>query len=161
MKFLCIGYFDPARMAWLSQAEIDTVMAGCDTLLQALYATGCVLFDVGVGEQAGFARRNGGTSVLCGVSTERIGALIGGAFMIEAGDMDDALRIASQHPAVSHPRASELGWRLEVRPVQHFTTPGMPMQAAAFVARPSFSTRRSRVRVFARQRARRQGLQRG
>jgi hypothetical protein len=161
MKFLCIGYFDPARMAWLSQAEIDTVMADCGTLLQALYASGCVLFDVGVSEEAGFARRNGGTSVLRGVCSERVGALIGGAFLIEAGDMDDALRIASQHPAVSHPRASELGWRLEVRPVQHFTVPGAAMQAATFVARSSFTPRRPRARLFTRQRARRQGLQRG
>jgi hypothetical protein len=161
MKFLCIGYFDPARMAWLSQAEIDTVMADCGTLLQALYATGCVLFDVGVGEQAGFARRNTGTSVLCGVCSEHIGALIGGAFLIEADGMDDALRIASQHPAVSHPRASELGWRLEVRPVQHFTMPDPARRAATFAARSSFTPRRPRVRAFARQRARRQGLQRG
>jgi len=160
MKFLCIGYFDPARMAWLAQADIDTVMAECDALLQALYATGSVLFDVGVTEQAGFVRRNTATSVFSGVSTERIGALVGGAFLIEAGDMDDALRVASLHAAVSHPRASELGWRLEVRPVQYFATPAAVQAPAFAVTPPSFSPRRRRTRAFTRPRRRRE-LQRG
>jgi|SRR6185312_5602304 len=123
MKFLCIGYFDPARLEWLSPTQLDTLMARCSALLQALYATGRVLLDVGVKEEGGFVRRDGGDSIISGMYSERIGALVGGAFVIEAGNTHEALQIAALHPAASLPTANELGWRLEVRPVQYFQMP--------------------------------------
>lgn len=131
MKFLCIGYFDPARLEWLSAAQLDTLMTRCAALLQALYATGRVLLDVGVKEEGAFVRRDSGNSIISGMYSERIGALVGGAFVIEAGNTDEALQIAALHPAASLPTASELGWRLEVRPVRYLQMPGNAIASSA------------------------------
>ena len=44
--------------------------------------------------------------------------VIGSFFLIEAEDMDEAVRIASKHPAAH--LGEEMGWGLEVRPVEFF-----------------------------------------
>lgn len=46
--------------------------------------------------------------------------VMGSAFVIEAVDMEDAVRIASIHPTTQVPEAEALGWRLEIRPVHYY-----------------------------------------
>ncbi|EPE61269.1 hypothetical protein L479_02335 [Exiguobacterium sp. S17] len=45
---------------------------------------------------------------------------MGSAFLIEALDMEDAIRIASLHPTVQVQEAEELGWRLEIRSIHYY-----------------------------------------
>ena len=47
---------------------------------------------------------------------------IGSFFLIEAADMQEAVRIASLHPAAL--LGEELGWGIEIRPVKFFLEPG-------------------------------------
>jgi hypothetical protein len=46
--------------------------------------------------------------------------VMGSAFVIEALDMEDAVRIASIHPTTQVPEAESLEWRLEIRPVHYY-----------------------------------------
>ena len=43
---------------------------------------------------------------------------IGAFFIIEARDLDEATRVASQHPAAH--LGEEVGWGVEVRPIDYF-----------------------------------------
>jgi len=49
--------------------------------------------------------------------------MLGGAFLIEADDMDDAIRIASLHPTTQVSAGEGLGWVLEIRPIHYFEMP--------------------------------------
>lgn len=123
MKFLCLGYFDHAKMDALPQAEIDALMARCGALVEELYAGGQVLMDAGVATDMVSARRmRGRIQTTDGPFTEAK-ELVGGVFLVEAQDMAEATRIASMHPAVAMPEAEDLGWRLEIRPVHSFYVP--------------------------------------
>lgn len=118
MKFLCLGYFDAAKMDALPKGALDAIMAECERHLDELYATGQVIIDAGLDLQAAILQRADGT-VKEGRGS-RSGEVIGSALLIEATDMDDAVRIASLHPTTRIAAAEQLGWRMEIRPIHYF-----------------------------------------
>ena len=118
MKFLCLGYFDPDAMGGLPKAEIDALMMSCEPLVQELYKSGHLIFDAGLDLPTMSVRtRSGKLSATDGpfVETKEV---IGGVFVIEAYDMDDAIRVAALHPAAR--MGEEYGWGLEIRPIRMF-----------------------------------------
>jgi hypothetical protein len=120
MKFLCLGYFRPEKMAGHSRADPDALMDKCRPHLQALYASGHLVVDAGLVPEVKSMRRKGGkVSVVDGPFTETK-ELVGGVFIIEARDMDEAVRIAGLHPTTQVAQGEELGSRLEIRPIHHF-----------------------------------------
>jgi hypothetical protein len=44
---------------------------------------------------------------------------IGSVFLIEASDMDEAIKIASLHPSVQIDAGEQFGWRIEIRPIHY------------------------------------------
>ena len=123
MKFLCLGYFDPEKMNALPKAEMDAVMAECRPHMEKLYATGRVILDAGLGDEAKYVRRVKGTrSITDGPFTEAK-EMLGGTFLIEAADMEEAVRLASLHPTTQVGAGERLGWRLEIRPIHYFEMP--------------------------------------
>ncbi len=123
MKFLCLGYFDREKMDALSKPEIDAIMQECRPYSEKLYNTGQVIVDTGL-EAAGKSVRlvNGKLTITDGPFTETK-EVIGGAFLIEANDMNEAVRIASLHPAVQMAAGEQFGWGIEVRPIHTFESP--------------------------------------
>ena len=123
MKFLCIGYFSPTAMSAPPREEIDQVMTKCGPHMRDFYGTGQVLVDAGLGLSSKLMRREGGkVQVIDGPFTEAK-EMIGSAFLIEASDMEDALRVAALHPTTQIPEGELFGWRLEVRPVEYLGPP--------------------------------------
>ena len=47
--------------------------------------------------------------------------LIGGFFVIEARDLNEAIRVASKHPAAH--LGERVGWGIEVRPIESYEQP--------------------------------------
>jgi hypothetical protein len=43
---------------------------------------------------------------------------VGGFFIIEASDLDEAIQVASRHPAAH--LGERVGWRIEVRPIENY-----------------------------------------
>lgn len=43
---------------------------------------------------------------------------VGSFFIVEAGDLNEAVRVASKHPAAQV--GEDLGWAVEVRPVERY-----------------------------------------
>jgi hypothetical protein len=120
MKFLCMGYLDSAKMDALPKEEIDAIMQKCQPHLEELYKSGQVIIDAGlVSETKCLRRENGKVKVMDGPFTETK-EMIGSAFLIEARDMEEAIRIASFHPTVQVDVGEQFGWRIEIRPIHYF-----------------------------------------
>ena len=58
---------------------------------------------------------------------------VGGFFIIEARDLDEAIRVASNHPAANI--GGEIGWAVEVRPIEAYQA-GWSVRPCRFRGRP-------------------------
>ncbi len=120
MNFFCLGYLDREKMKDVAQSELDAIMQECRPHSEKLYSTGQVIVDTGL-EAVGKNMRlvNGKLTITDGPFTETK-EIIGGAFLIEAKDMNEAVQIASLHPAAQMSVGEQFGWRIEVRPIHTF-----------------------------------------
>jgi hypothetical protein len=116
MKFLVIIYNDKALLDAMPVDEFDTVMRGCIEHADELSAQGSLLASQQL-EPAATAKtirvRNGRQTVVDGPFAETK-EILGGFNLIEAADMDEAVRIASEFPW------AQTG-SIEVRPVKDFS----------------------------------------
>jgi hypothetical protein len=112
MKFLCLAYEEEANLNALSQSEWQALRQETLEYVETLRAKG-QLIDTRPLQSATTAStvriRGGRLSVTDGPFAETK-EQIGGFFLIEAGDLDEALRIAAQWPS------ARIG-SIEVRPV--------------------------------------------
>ena len=121
MKFLCLGYFDREKMDARPKTEIDDIMQGCRPHLEELYKTGQMIFDTGLNTEGKCLRRSNGKVTVTDGPFIETKELVGGAFLIEASDMNEAIQIASLHPAVQIAAGEQFGWGIEIRPIHSFT----------------------------------------
>ena len=118
MKYLCLAYGDKAKMQALSKAETDALMRECQPFMEDLHKSGNVITDDGLQwDTASIRPRNGQASVTDGPFVETK-EQVGGVFVIEAKDLNEAIRVASKHPAAH--LGENLGWGIEVRPIAVF-----------------------------------------
>jgi hypothetical protein len=120
MKYLCLGYLVPEKMDARPKAEIDAVMSECQPHLEELYKSGQVIIDAGLASETKCLRRvNGKVMVIDGPFVETK-EMVGSALLIEARDMEEAIRVASLHPATQLDAGEQFGWGLEIRPIHYF-----------------------------------------
>lgn len=119
MKYICLGYFEPAKMDARPKAEIDAIMSQCQPYMDDLYKTGQVIADMGLKNEAMTVRTvNGKQTVTDGPFVETKEA-VGGVFIIEAADMNEAVRVASKHPGAR--MGEEFRWAVQIHPLSIFT----------------------------------------
>ncbi len=115
MKFLMLVYTDDALLRELPAGEYDRLMNGCIRHADELRAAGTLVESQQL-EDAPTAKslrvRNGRASVTDGPFAETK-EILGGFNLIEAADIDEAIRIASEFPWAKY-------GCLEVRPVRDF-----------------------------------------
>ena len=85
-----------------------------------MYETGRVILDAGLAVEGRRLRRVRGQVVTTDGPFSETKELIGGVFIVEADDIDEAVRIAAMHPTTQVPIGEGLGWHLEVRPIDYF-----------------------------------------
>lgn len=121
MKFLGLGYYDPTVYAELSEAEQAELGERCAPMDEEFRSTGRVRAEASLADEGRSFLTPGdsGTSVTDGPFTEAK-EVIGSFFVIEADDLEDAMEIASLHPAARIGR--ELGWKIELRPIAFYGT---------------------------------------
>lgn len=119
MKYLCLGYYDADTFDTLSDADREEIARECRPHDEALRESGH-LVDVASLEHrtaATLRPRDGQTSVTDGPFAEAK-EVIGSFFIIEAEDLDEAIEVASLHPAAKW--GEHLGFAIEVRPIDTF-----------------------------------------
>ena len=115
MKFLMLVYTDDALLEALPEGEFDRLMHGCISHADELKEAGTLVESQQL-EAPSSAKslriRNGRASVVDGPFAETK-EILGGFNLIEAADMDEAVRIASEFPWAKY-------GCLELRPVRDF-----------------------------------------
>jgi len=129
MRFLCLCYYDKDQFAACTPGDLEEIGRFCAPRDAALRATGRVLVNGSLGEPETArtlrALKGGEVRVTEGPyadSREPLGAV----FLIEAADLDDAIRIARLHPGTA--LGDRFGGGIEVRPFDGVIT--APPQAA-------------------------------
>jgi hypothetical protein len=118
MKYLCLAYYDEKKFETLTEADMAAIGRECGPLDDALHRSGHLL-EVGslaaTKDSVSLRPRHGKVTVTDGPYAETK-EHIGSYFLIEARDLNEAIRVASMHPAA---RLNEhLGWGVEVRPIE-------------------------------------------
>ena len=120
MKYLCLANYKPADMAAMSPDDVKALVSQCPAKDAQLKATGQLRLSASLGGPDAVIRlepRGGKTKVTDGPFSETK-ELVGGFFMIEAANREEAVRLASLHPAAS--LGEQAGWRIEMHPVGFF-----------------------------------------
>lgn len=123
MKYLCLAYYDEEKFDALSPAELDAIVSQCPPHDEALRGTGQLVAVASLGttqSSTSIRPRNGKPSVTDGPFTETK-EQVGSIFIIEARDLNEAIRVASKHPAAS--LGEQAGWGIEVRPIDMYHQP--------------------------------------
>jgi hypothetical protein len=115
MKYLCLAYGDPKKTAAMSKSEVADLMSEIRTYDAELRESGHLLTGESLEWAATTLRSRNGKVVITDGPFLEAKELVGGLVVIEARDLDEAVRVASMHPAA---RAGEnLGWAVELRPI--------------------------------------------
>lgn len=118
MKFLCLGYLNVEAFDRQPESVKNAVLAQCEAHCLSMRATGKILMEEGV-EAPSAAKsirpENGKPTVTDGPFLN-IPEQLGSFFIVEATSIDEAVAIASKHPAAL--LGEEFGFGIEVRPIQ-------------------------------------------
>ena len=120
MKYLGLAYYSPEKFAAMAPDEVDALVGQCPALDEKMRAAGKVLVAASLGQPDTWTTlrpRAGKVQVSDGPYTESK-EMVGGLFVIEAGSHDEALRLASMHPAAMLGEAG--GWAVELIPIDFY-----------------------------------------
>lgn len=120
MKYLCLAYYDERKFDALSVEAVNELVRECAAHDEALRESGHLLAQASLGPtraSAGLRPRGGQATITDGPyaeTKEQIGAF----FIIEAEGREQALAVASLHPAAR--LGEQVGWGIELRPIESF-----------------------------------------
>ena len=121
MKYLCLAYYDVPTYEALTAEQKSALFPKCKPHDDALRATKKVVVSTSLGAPARTVRtRAGKLSITDGPYVETK-EQIGGLFVIEADGFEEAMAVAARHPAAQ--MGEELGWVVEVRPIDMWREP--------------------------------------
>jgi hypothetical protein len=120
MKYLCLAYYDEKKFEALPKAELNAIVSQCLPHDEALRKSGRLVAVASLASPRATKSvrpQSGKPSITDGPfaeTKEQIGAF----FIIDAKDLDEAVQVASQHPAAR--LGEQVGWGIEVRPIERF-----------------------------------------
>lgn len=117
-KYLCLAYYDEKKFLTLTEAEIAAIAPECRPLDEDLQRSGR-LVEVGslaAGKDSVSLRPRKGKVVVTDGPFAETKEQIGSYFLIEARDLQEAIQVASKHPAAQ--LNEHLGWGVEIRPIE-------------------------------------------
>ncbi len=117
MRYLLLAYGIEERFNGLSEAELTAIGERCKALDVTLNATGKVVGSFSLGWGSKSMRRKEGKLVVTDGPFIDTKEVVGGLVIIEADSFEEAVQIASLHPAAQ--MGEELGFGIELRPMEH------------------------------------------
>jgi hypothetical protein len=117
MKYLCLAYYDEKKFSALTKEEMQALVSQCPKHDEELRKSGHMLLDGSLGrpKTATTIRPSNGKPLVTDGPFTETKEQVGGFFMIEARDLNEAILIASKHPAAH--LGEQVGWGIEVRPI--------------------------------------------
>lgn len=119
-KYLCLAVYNPELMGAMTPADLQALVSQCPAYDARLKATGKLRVSAsleGADAVINIRPRGGRPQVKDGPFAETK-ELVGGFFIIEASDRDEAVRLASMHPAAT--LGQQAGWGIEMHPIGFF-----------------------------------------
>lgn len=132
MKYLCLANYKPSDMAAMSAADRQALVSQCPAKDAELKASGHLLLSASLGEHLARMEPRGGKAQVTDGPFAESKEIVGGFFIIEAADRDEAVRIASLHPAAT--LGEQAGWCIDVHAIgffQQYDTRGVAPEAKA------------------------------
>lgn len=120
MKYLCLAYYDEEKFDALPKSELDAIVSRCAAHDAALKKTGALVLHGSLQPpraSTNLRPRGSKVSITDGPYAETK-EQVGGFFLIEAKDLDEAIRVASHHPAAH--LGEQVGWGIEIRPIDFY-----------------------------------------
>ena len=120
MKYLCLAYYDEKQFEALPRAELEAIVKQCSGYDEDLGKSGHLLMQASLASPRATITvrpRSGKPSITDGPFIETK-EQVGGFFVIEARDLNEAIRVASKHPAAH--LGEQVGWGIEVRPIEMY-----------------------------------------
>jgi hypothetical protein len=120
MKYLCLAYYDVKKMGALGKAELDAIVSQCPAYDKMLKDSGHLVLHGSLAdlEAATVVKPRGGKAAITDGPFAETKEQVGGFFLIEAADLDEAIKAAMKHPAAHLGEAA--GWGIEIRPIDFF-----------------------------------------
>ena len=118
MRYLCLAYYDEKKFDALSKPEADALVSKCKAHDQELHESGHVVLVASLGptRSSTSIRPRGGKPWMTDGPFAETKEQIGAFFILEANDLNEAIRVASKHPAAH--LGEQVGWGIEVRPIE-------------------------------------------
>jgi len=118
MRYLCLAYYDEKKFDALSKPEVDALVSKCKAHDQELHESGHVVLVASLGptRSSTSIRPRGGKPWMTDGPFAETKEQIGAFFILEANDLNEAIRVASKHPAAH--LGEQVGWGIEVRPIE-------------------------------------------
>ena len=116
MKYLLLAYGNEDKFNELTEAQMASLIENCQAYDAEMHAAGRVVGGGSLGWSSRSLRlKSGKLTVTDGpfVDTKEV---VGGVVILEADDFEEAVRVASLHPAAR--MGEELGWGIELRPME-------------------------------------------
>lgn len=120
MKYICLGYMDEEILESMSEAERNTFIDECFAYDEELMENGHIIGGEALQDTRNATTlrwRNGGVSITDGPFAETK-EQIGGIMILEATDLNHAIRLLSKHPSL---RLGRGGSSWEIRPAADLT----------------------------------------
>lgn len=116
MRYLLLAYGNEQKCSNLTKGEMATLAEKCNVYDAELNATGKVVGGMSLSWASKSMRLKGGKLEVTDGPYIDTKEVVGGVVIFEAKDFDEAVRIASLHPAAR--TGEELGWAIELRPLE-------------------------------------------
>lgn len=116
MKYLCLAYGDRQKISKLTKEEFAALRAQADVHDAELRASGRLVSARSLEWDAVSIRPRGGKTVVTDGPFLETKEQVGGLVVIEGRDLNDAVRVASLHPAAHE--GGDLGWGIEIHPIE-------------------------------------------
>jgi hypothetical protein len=103
MKYICLGYYDETAWAAMPESDRNALMDKCIAYDDVLKKNGHFLGGEALGDarSAATVRSRSGKAVVTDGPYAETKEQIGGILLLEAKDMDEAIRLMSNHPGLA------------------------------------------------------------
>jgi hypothetical protein len=116
MKYLILAYGDESKMASLTKDDIDGIIRDTSRYDEELKQTGHHLWGMSLGWGSTILRLRDGKLTITDGPYAATKEVVGGLVLIEARDLNEAIQVASLHPAAR--MGEQWGWGIELRPLE-------------------------------------------